>query len=173
MEQNIHEIEYFMEFCKKENYPYRFDSPAPVGNAAINKIKNISERIIDTEPGVESYDMSKSFRFNSCEFNQPTILANGDVTFCILSNLHFNDHILGNINKNTFKEIWFSNKTKQLFQETNVNKQEVCKKCEYKYLCGGICPVSRKFFKIRLTKQGVPDCPRYQNKRFRTWEIKC
>ena len=173
VEENIHEIEHFIEFCKKESYPYRFDSPASVGNAITNKIKNIRERIIDIEPCLESFDMSKAFRLNSCEFDQPTILANGDITFCVLSNRNFNDYILGNVHKNTFKEIWFSDKTKQLFKETNVNEQEICKECEYKYLCGGICPFSRKFFKMNLTKKKTPNCPRYQNKKFRTWEIKC
>lgn len=169
VEENKHEIEKFIEFCKRENYPYRFDSPATVGCAKINKIKNIKGEIIDIEPGFESSEMSKSFRFNSCAFDQPTILANGDITFCILSNLNFHDYILGNVYKNTFKEIWFSDKTKKLFVSTNINQQEVCKGCEYKYLCGGICPFSRKFFKVKLTKYGVPDCRIYQNKKFRTW----
>lgn len=173
VEENIHEIGLFAEFCKQEKYPYRFDSPAAVGNAQINKIRDMKKRLIDVELGFEMTEMLEQLRLQSCEFDQPTILANGDVTFCILSNQNFSDLILGNIYKSSLREIWFSEKTRRLFDQADVNKHEVCRRCEYKYLCGGICPFSRKFHEVNLTRQGIPDCPRYQDKKFRTWMVKC
>ncbi|MCF6147680.1 MAG: radical SAM protein [Candidatus Kuenenia sp.] len=173
VEENEHEISRFIEFCKEKKYPYRFDSPATIGNAAATRIKNITEKIVEFEPGIEPQNASPSFRLCSCEFDQPTILANGDVTFCILSNNNFHEHLLGNIYSHTLKEIWFNSRTQQLFRETHVNEQNVCRNCEYKYLCGGICPFSKQFHAIQLTQDGTPDCRRYKDKKFRSWKITC
>lgn len=173
VERNSKEIELFIEFCKARKYPYRFDSPAAVGNAKVNKIKSIRERIIDIKLGFDSPEVLKSFRLYSCQFDQPTVLANGDVTFCILGNLNFDDFILGNIYEKCLKEIWLSKRTTGIFKRTEVNNQIICRNCDYKYLCGGICPFLGKFFNVNLTEQGIPDCPQYQDKRFRPWGVQC
>lgn len=172
VKENIHEIPDFVEFCQKHSYPYRFDSPADVGNAKRYGIESEREQIIDFETTFEPLEGDKSrFRFVGCEFDQPAILANGDVTFCILSNRTYSDHTLGNIHNDTLAQIWGDKLTKQLFNETSVDVQEPCRKCEYKYVCGGICPFSRKFHQISLNQHGEPDCLRYQNQRFRSWGI--
>jgi radical SAM protein with 4Fe4S-binding SPASM domain len=173
VEENLNEIKYFIDFCEKEDLPYRFDSPAPVGNARINKLKNVSGKIMNIKSRFESSDLLKAFRFNSCMFDQATILANGDVTFCILSNRTFNDHILGNINRSILKEIWFGKKVQHLFGQTNIDTRRVCKDCEYKYLCGGLCPFSSKFHKLHVKGQGIPNCSKFKNKTFRSWQVKC
>lgn len=173
VEENLNEIQCFIDFCEKEHLPYRFDLPAPVGNARINKVKNVNAKITTIKSRFESSDLLKTFRFNSCLFDQPTILANGDVTFCILSNRTFDDFILGNVNTSTLQEVWFGKKVEDLFKQTNVDAHHICKDCEYKYLCGGLCPFSSKFHKLHVTREGAPSCRKFRNKKFRSWEIKC
>lgn len=71
-----------------------------------------------------------------CEYKKEalTIKPNGDVTACTA----FTNMIIGNIAKETIKDIWFSDRM-QTIKRIKVSEVKECVGCEYLYLCGTGC----------------------------------
>ena len=78
----------------------------------------------------------KNFNRSVCNepFNKMVILSNGQVTTCCDD---FNGEIeLGNVNHNSIKNIWLSEKWNQLrrkFLKLDYSTNEICQKCIFSY----------------------------------------
>ncbi len=162
VDENQGEIDNFIAMCKAHGYHYRFGSVVQVGNAVRNKVKNHRETTSLLEPFLEN-EAAPRFRRMSCYVDQPVVLASGNVTFCLAANEHFDDFILGNIHESSLGSIWMGARTVNIRNSVGVDSLPVCGNCEFKYLCGGVCPFSRKFREVGVRADGTPDCGTYDN----------
>jgi radical SAM protein with 4Fe4S-binding SPASM domain len=80
-----------------------------------------------------------------------TMFANGDVSLCY--HCENKDFVIGNLNKNSFEEIWANRFSNQIFQPRNLNDL-ICKECKYVSICKAGCPINA-YMKYSTTK--APD----------------
>ena len=85
----------------------------------------INEELMD----VDIFNYFYNQQFNPCWGNKLAIDVQGDLKPCLWST-----SIIGNINKDDVKNLIFSGKL-DYFWELSKDKFEVCKECEFRYLC--------------------------------------
>jgi radical SAM protein with 4Fe4S-binding SPASM domain len=146
MSHTYDEVEQFVEFAESINGKhYSIAGVWPSGEAKekINELKVPIEKWKKINEYTKEQDQLYASEFPkvySCIPTHLTIHSSGDVSFCLLIDRNLN--IFGNIHRNTLREIFqgdlFSNWFETVFISNNIEK---CRKCEYKYLCGGECPL--------------------------------
>jgi radical SAM protein with 4Fe4S-binding SPASM domain len=162
---NYQEINNFFQFTKEKGLDYTFGKTMPVGLALNEDLmpsaswyNSFCEENFLKNTKIESLKREKpSFKTHVCYLNQITILSNGGVTTCPL--LREEDFIFGNVYNQTLKEIWFK-KAIPFFESLKVDNLEICKDCEFKYLCGGECPAIWPVLKP-LKEAKNPPCQSY------------
>ena len=111
--------------------------PCGRGLSMENWPEDYGNRTIQTQPCFiadrDIYDKSK--RGNSCWFGKASITSNGDVIPCIFAR----DQVVGNVLKNSLKDIVLGEKMQRLWLLSH-DSVEVCKDCEYRYICGDCRP---------------------------------
>lgn len=106
-------------------------------NLDFEKMKEFLKRqseVIITDTPINNFSMSCKTRCGAGR-NLISIGADGSVYPCHM--LHESRFKLGNILTENLKDIIFSKKNP--FLDLSVDKLEGCKKCKYKYFCGGNC----------------------------------
>ncbi|MCI0470923.1 MAG: SPASM domain-containing protein [Candidatus Aminicenantes bacterium] len=78
---------------------------------------------------IDPYLFFYRHEFNPCWGNQIAVDVQGDIKACLWS-----DEILGNIKKNNIKDMVFSKKFDKSWELTK-EQFEVCRDCEYRYVC--------------------------------------
>lgn len=139
--QNIKDLDNFKTFCFSHGFDFTISDIYPVGRAfknissiTVKGLPNWKDKVIDTSKK-KSVELNLSNK--PCETNRLTILSNGNVTPCPLLRQDF--FILGNIYFDSLSNLWDSYRKSQIYNLT-IDNIEICKDCEYKYLCGGGCP---------------------------------
>jgi len=66
-----------------------------------------------------------------------SINSNGDVFPCHM--LHYKEYICGNLNNHSIKKIYYNSKKINELRKINVDILPQCKKCNFRYFCGGAC----------------------------------
>lgn len=138
---NYVDFDKFIIFSKKRKLPFNLGKTVPVGLALCDeRLFSNDAYIAFIEKIEEKYGQAISekskFRQRVCKLEQITILVDGRVQICsLLRDAHFD---FGNIYKESIIKIW-QNKMLPFFLSIKVDSIEICKECEYKYLCGGEC----------------------------------
>lgn len=85
---------------------------------------------------------SYTFNESTCEYqrNRVTIKPNGDITPCGL----LTDYVMGNIRKESIKDVWYSKKL-QYFKKFEIKKVKECSECKYVEICGTGCRANSLF----------------------------
>lgn len=112
-----------------------------VNGSQLNRcVKNIDILKIkyQTEPRFKTNRNSffKSHATNTCWNRKLAFAASGDVFPCIFAR----DFKIGNINENTYDEIW--DKAENPWHKT-IDSIDTCKDCEYRYACGDCRPLAK------------------------------
>ena len=123
----------------------------PIGRAKNNETVNalsgseyyealcVNERInpyADIENIINAHKANNSIMKCSLGDGELSISCTGDVYPCQL--LHNDEFYLGNIHENKLEDIYYSQKN-NMFKNHTVECIDTCKKCDFKYLCGGAC----------------------------------
>jgi len=137
---NYQDVVYFLRFVREKNIKHKIGRTLPIGLAL--KDKNLlpnSCYSLFISRFEKKYLKENSFPFRTrvCPLDRITVLSNGKVTICPLSRTP--KLIFGDIYHRTLKEIWYE-KMRPSFASFSVDNLEICKDCEFKYLCGGGCP---------------------------------
>lgn len=136
--QNKHELDSFIEFCKKFDFNYILGFSMPVGECK-NNICQLAMSLQEKKDIITKYlivPREKCLKRYSCSPNKISILANGQVSPC---NLLRDSFIYGNINSDNIKNLWEIGRSK--FKDiVDIENKTPCKDCELKYICGGTCP---------------------------------
>jgi radical SAM protein with 4Fe4S-binding SPASM domain len=135
MKQNEDDLEATNLFLSKLGVQNR--SPDPIrpcgrGLSKENWPEDYGLCTIQTQPRFlinrEIYDRNK--RGNSCWFGKASVSSSGDVMPCIFAR----DQIVGNVLEQRFGDIILGTNMQSLW-ELNHDRIEVCKDCEYRYVC--------------------------------------
>lgn len=95
-----------------------------------------------------------------CNKNLFAIAVNGDVYPCerFYSNeIHKEDYILGNVNTNSFDEIFFGMRRKNFLKDTESLSDE-CQHCKYYFYCGSGCMYDYTNLKCKSKRFGCSSC---------------
>ncbi|MCD6402464.1 radical SAM protein [bacterium] len=137
---NYEDIRAFTMFAEERKIEYKIGRTLPIGLALEDKIlSEESGYCIFTEKfEKECYKNTMStFRDRVCPLDRITVLSNGKVTICPL--LRSSKFFFGDVYHENLEEIWYK-KMRPFFPSFSVDNREICKDCEFKYLCGGGCP---------------------------------
>lgn len=91
--------------------------------------------------------------------NTPVVDVNGNIYPCIYL-VGIPDYDMGNITEGTYPQ---TEKLQALADELHVDKRDDCKSCNWRYLCGGGCPVQKLIIKGR-EKELTPKARTYCEK---------
>lgn len=138
---NYQELNLFREFVGERRLESTIGMTMPIGLASDDKnlvsepYKSFISSLFEEFDKEGRCKVATHFRKRVCKLDQITILSNGSVTICPLSRwLSF-----GSIYDYKLSKLW-SKKVRPFFRSLDVDRIEICKECEYKYLCGGECP---------------------------------
>lgn len=143
---NYHEIDVFRKFAEERKLEYAFGRTMPIGLALKDEdilaapwYDSLFEGIAlgGTEKESSRKKKKSLFRTHTCPLDRFTVLSNGMVTIC--PPLRDSSFTFGDIYSHSIKDIWYK-KVKPFFSSLHVDNLEICKDCEFKYLCGGECP---------------------------------
>lgn len=135
MKQNEDDLEGTSYFLSKLGVLDR--APDPIrpsgrGKGMENWPEKYGQRFIRSQPTFlvnrESYERNR--RWNSCWFAKAAITSLGDVLPCVFAR----DLVVGNIRMQSLHNVIFGEKMLALWRLTK-DLVEVCKDCEYRYLC--------------------------------------
>lgn len=165
---NYKEVGEFIRFAQEKKLRHRLGKTLPVGLALCDKrlfsdpsyISCIKE--VDTlqEIAESKYPI---FRTRACRLDRIAILSDGRVAICPLSrNVDFE---LGSIYHQSLREIWLE-QIRPFFASLNVDNIEICKSCEFKYLCGGECPALWNVLEPFKQSKSVPCQPFFASRKF-------
>ena len=161
---NYQEIDDFYRFAEERGLEYSFGRTLPVGSALRDEkiLKAPWYNLIFEEKILKGIEQEKRkrgflFRTRACPLDQITILSDGTVTLCPL--LRKPSFLFGDIHHQTLKEAWYS-KVKPFLTSLHVDNLEICKDCEFRYLCGGECPALWDILKPLRANQNLP-CQAY------------
>jgi len=124
----------YINYSEKENEKYN------------NKILKIENKINPNSFYINFIrDHNKNVVTDNCGFGGVEILSNGNIYFCN----RFSDlECYGNIRKNKLK--YFIEKGEEINKKTSCDNIEPCKKCDFKYICGGGCRIDDFNFNGKL-----------------------
>ena len=73
------------------------------------------------------------FRISPCfeYFNGPHIYRDGTVGICGCRDVDAKELVIGDVNKNTIKEIWYNNKHKEFMDKFLESPANICAKCSH------------------------------------------
>jgi radical SAM protein with 4Fe4S-binding SPASM domain len=113
--------------------------PCGRGHSRDNWPKIYGLKSIQTRPcfNVSQEIYNKNKRGNSCWFGKASITSFGDVLPCIFAR----DMVAGNINNQKLSDIIYGDKMKRLWL-LNHDNIEICRNCEYRYICGDCRPLA-------------------------------
>lgn len=150
------ENEYLMEDFKKIGYDKNVDmisfkAYSTRQSGCINK--DIDEKFSPDKEELKwysyhsDYSLNKKLKQYNCKFpwTKPMLFADGTISSCEFDFKY--NYVFGNIEKDSFKNIWFSesaNKFRKQFLK-NRNSIEFCKNCVYDYTLIPGCVLSRAF----------------------------
>jgi radical SAM protein with 4Fe4S-binding SPASM domain len=135
-------IKYFKKAKKlADKYKIRFSCPFKIGEKIIWENNNLNDFRLPVDKYsplyLESYNPNPIT--NDCPYPwiETIIRANGDVVSCCQGR-----HVMGNLHKSNFNEIWNNKKYQQLRAQTNF-KQCMASKCNVAYFSIGPCQIWR------------------------------
>ena len=138
---NCDELSIFRQFAEERKLETTIGLTMPIGLALEDEALRSESFVSFVGLFIEELEKDNEcklifpFRTRVCKLNQITILSDGNLTICPLTRWL----LFGNIPRHNLKELWY-NKVKPFFLSLCVDEMEICKDCEYKYLCGGECP---------------------------------
>jgi radical SAM protein with 4Fe4S-binding SPASM domain len=137
---NYQDLPEFLRFVDEKKLKYKIGRTLPIGlalkdkNLLLNPCYNSFLEEFERECLKET---TLLFRNRGCPLDRITVLSDGKVTICpLLRNSKF---IFGDINHSDLETIWYK-KMKPSFSLLYVDELEICRNCEFRYLCGGGCP---------------------------------
>ena len=173
MSQTYDEVYRFIEFSESTNGKnYGISGLWPAGKAK-DKMNELDipndkwRRIEDFTKDQKELYLSKFPSLYSCIPTHLTILSDGNVSFCLLKER--GKDYFGNIYQSSIKEIFQRDAFKKWFEGLFItNNSQKCQRCEYKYMCGGDCPLrgfaESKTSDLAVLNAGYPNCNRYKYK---------
>lgn len=138
---NYDELGTFRQFAEERKLETTIGMTMPIGLALEDEALRSESFISFVNLFIEELEKDNEcklifpFRTRVCKLNQITVLSDGNLTICPLARWL----LFGNVLHHNLEELWY-NKVKPFFLSLCVDKMEICKDCEYKYLCGGECP---------------------------------
>jgi len=154
---NYQDLTAFLQFSEKRKLRHKIGRTLPLGLALTDK-----DLLPTSEYGSFIGEFEKQclkeidspFQNRFCPSDRITILSNGKVTICPL--LKDSKFIFGDAYHYSLEEIWHK-KMRSFFNSLLVDKLEICRDCELKYLCGGGCPALWHILEP-LKKAKTPPC---------------
>lgn len=119
-----------------------------VGTKDINKtIKQLSDKASDNNDYLNTTDYAKqgailleNFKFNYCGVGSASLCIDADGSVYPCYNTMVDDFKVGNVLENKLNELWKSSEVLSDLRNLDVDKMNnICKKCDVRYYCGGGC----------------------------------
>lgn len=139
-QKNFSDLDHFLNFCHQKHLKHEVGQYLAAGRAAtcIDGIQLSKDQrsLYDSIQPNDRRKTKRPFRRRSCDLGQIAILANGNVTPCVL--LQNGSFVMGNVLNSDLEEIWNSVRFRQ-YRGLTVDNIPVCQECEDRYICGGGC----------------------------------
>lgn len=137
---NYQDLSTFLKFCEERKINCKIGRILPIGLARKDKNFFNPSYVSKFQELEKEWFREPRFPFRNrgCPFDRITVLSNGKVTICPLSR-ETPQLIFGDVSEKTLMKIW-EEKMRLTFPSFLVDNMEICKDCEFKYLCGGGCP---------------------------------
>ncbi|UCD44461.1 MAG: radical SAM protein [Candidatus Bathyarchaeota archaeon] len=135
MKQNEKELDDTIQFLSKLGVLTRLPDPIRPTGRGINQRfwpKDYSLLLLRSEPDfvVNKQVYEKNLFWNSCWMGKVTVTSAGDVLPCNFGR----EQVVGNVHDERLKDL-INNEKMKYFWELTMDKIEVCKDCEYRYIC--------------------------------------
>jgi radical SAM protein with 4Fe4S-binding SPASM domain len=138
MKQNEEDMDETISYFERMGIVDRRPDPVRPGGRGKN-IENWPQGLMArTAPSfkIEKADFNRNVSGNSCWSGEAAVAANGDVLPCVFAR----NLIAGNVKEQPLADIISG--TMQMYWGLNMDRVEVCKDCEYRYVCFDCRPYS-------------------------------